>query len=933
MILIKKINNIAFIIALLINANSYSAVDIGRGNTFYYGYDKEGTLLYKKCIYNACTPYQKVTGKKLRELYLDYNAKERLEYFLGTNIYPLLSAFEDKSNIKKDHIKTVSFLNDFASDVQRLNRNHQNGPNQCFRRDLVLSLADTEDKLEDVACEDEELINLKGLDDLDMSCNYQEVENDIVNNKRHIAPNIKSTKLLKMLCAPNLGGVDTRIKACRDFKSSAHSIYHPCNPNWNLRVAGVNTYNSGDKVYDDKKLQDRAKEFNRKLIKGIENKKEKTPGFLVEGVEINADGKDVNVAVVDTGVTYIVKNGKVYVHPELSNVDREKDNPLLVEELKHNALDPKSDKDKQVARDKLEWVEGGSEILGRNSNLYNHGSRMVANIASSRKRQIVKHNGSTLGEENENQNLYIEGSAPRVGVAVVRTHTHPANDNSKSIVEGLRHILNHNISERKKVEDMLAKHKFLKSSDSKFYSNYCKNKSRKDIGCWNDILIAKGCDIEKLVSDVDKAGCFDTKNTIISYYKSRIDVISMSLGARASDESRVEFKKALSELKDDNVVSVAASGNYADNFLIRFGQKLFFNKPIHPCRFGSVICMGETSASLNPWKYSYFNEFLDYVLPSDTIMTAYMGQEIEGKRMPDINYSAGTSYATSTMAGLIARILSLRGRYILDMKYPPGSRTAFIRDLLEEAYKRQNECAQLKDVIYTAKSQPNKQICAFSSYDCDVKNYLGVNNSETTTNVNQEVNPANVSDLNTNLPPRVELESSSKSKCKALKDSYGYVGKQGAAPKENGFPHKIITNFQAIATLADNKEEPYYPSETKLRLINDDLNLIDEFDGKTDEEIKKLLKNKKISSNVERILSLSKDRKKQQEALLKDAKEFLGDEMKNRNKSNDEGYLTVLLTILDRYPKFHEYIKSPSENDSCRKLFIDKFEEIIYKMI
>ncbi len=902
-------NYLSAIYLALFSLNAYSVVDIDYTKRIEFKYSKTGLLYSKKCINKSCTPYIKTTGKNLREYYANYNFRQNLNSFFKRDAYPIVNAFDDKVNIFKRDIDNIFLINNNLNHVSNINDFVHANYNQCFYKDMNLSLADeikANKTSNNIKCQELSDFNK---DDLGITCvgvsiNFKDFidEQDKVSyikdfckylkedTKWSINPSakerpvdalfIEENKHVKGLCknlatikvadipsrlilqTPNKDAIDfyknlslfnkdysdtlktlfpicmskkvalkreERIKTCDNFDPTKHSDYHPCNSGWNLRFVGIERYDSKKGEFIDYLHESKEVDEFLKMLRE-ESDKEKVPGFLLNEFKLNGQGEGAITSLADTGISYTDKAGLTDIHPEISDVDREDldgdgkaDFPLIRRDLATNVLDPEDDKEGEIASDKLDKWRFFKSLLPAPfdfvlTDLFNHGSNMTGNIASSEGNQedtIFKNNPTY--KRNYPSEHYVAGYSPQASVEAIRSHVHPSNTRSTNQIKAFEHVLNKNLNYRNKILDTLVKNKFMpttkKEADAIYGDKeYCKVKTKErrncqnkiniqwqhqeydtqNAGCWMSIYNAK-CDSDS--SENISPECKELKHGLRNYYRNRSDSMSMSFGIAELTDSKANQEKLeclAKELTRDDVVLIAASGNTTGTWFDPIQRAIFDSIP--PCKYSTVICMGGASAALTPWSLGYNNKYVGYVMPSDTIKMSAMNED----KVPRIEFSSGTSYATSGMAGAVNRIIALKGKHRLDMNYKRGHRTAFVRLMLEEAYDREIDeknksngkgCIELGgviDIVENKEAIHNKDICAFSSYRCLDRNYA-----------------SSKSDAANN----VKLESIGRLSCGKLMNK--------------GFSHteKVITNFPKIAMLKskDGKRD-YMPSEHDIEI-------------------------------------------------------------------------------------------------------------------
>ena len=121
------------------------------------------------------------------------------------------------------------------------------------------------------------------------------------------------------------------------------------------------------------------------------------------------------------------------------------------------------------------------------------------------------------------------------------------------------------------------------------------------------------------------------------------DIISISLGGgRASYRRRV--RKRLIKLNRKGVIIVAAAGNRA-----QFGHRFTFDAVVYPARWPETVAVAASTVERTSWVGSCRGAAVDISAPGDSVWRA-----IYEDNSPTMVRSAGTSFATATVAGIAA---------------------------------------------------------------------------------------------------------------------------------------------------------------------------------------------------------------------------------------------------------------------------------------
>lgn len=143
----------------------------------------------------------------------------------------------------------------------------------------------------------------------------------------------------------------------------------------------------------------------------------------------------------------------------------------------------------------------------------------------------------------------------------------------------------------------------------------------------------------KVLGD-DGSGSFDMIVKGIEWaIKHNMDIISMSLGCRASSE---ELHKAIKKAHKHNITIVAAAGNE--------GDENPDNDMSYPARYPETIAVGSVNKYFKRSWFSSDGEELDIMAPGQDIYSTYL----------DNKYAilSGTSMATPFVTGVVALLLS-----------------------------------------------------------------------------------------------------------------------------------------------------------------------------------------------------------------------------------------------------------------------------------
>ncbi len=635
---------------------------------------------------------------------------------------------------------------------------------------------------------------------------------------------------------------------------------NPCNSIWNHIMTGVYQKDK-DGNYSDDAIVKLAEARYKKLIDSEEYPKES-----VEELHPDAQGRGQTIVLPDVGMTYKKtkdeNDNTVYkVHPELY------EDPETIEKLKekdkikkdregyiknlmseqnitraqaeektneiYNEYIPlrlrKEDFRDFTTNNETEGVEQNRAAEDKGEGLMGHGTRMAANMVSARKKP----------EEIAGKQTTV-GYAEKASVVMHKTHPHPAiidifDNDLKGVNRGLKKTLDNIQNLRANVS------KSVKENFGIELGDHCGENHPKGLGGWGclrDVLSHLGCsadDIGKFVANrlneeitpsvVENKGakCKEAVSLNNKYYKDRADIISMSFGthkAVAKNTDYYEMKRLLRELRKEGVVLVAAAGNDADIPVVNTIQRGLFKKS-SPCIFEDVICVTGNSAYMTPWRggYSYFAG--EIALPADTLLTSATGKNGNYTNF-DVDFSYGTSYATSGFAALVSRFFSSNGSYVLDTMYPKGYGVSLVRAMLANA--KENDQQGCKKFTLNTKSS-DKNTCTFTPVTCEIPDEKSL------------------------CGPKVDVDTLSKRLCK---------GRRG-----EGFGYGILTNFQKLVTndlpSVDDVEDQNLELAVKINLkdnINKSKDLINRVTRKknlTTDDLKKLAMlgdNNKLAENI-----------------------------------------------------------------------------------
>ena len=165
---------------------------------------------------------------------------------------------------------------------------------------------------------------------------------------------------------------------------------------------------------------------------------------------------------------------------------------------------------------------------------------------------------------------------------------------------------------------------------------------------------------------------FNFSNVVQALYRARdrgCHVVSMSLGGPWAGRS---LSRAADQLVAEGMILLAAAGNHT--------QMVIF-----PALLDSVIAVAASNADSKPWRGSASGAAVDITAPGESVWRAYAFKK-NGVLQFDIQRSSGTSYATSTTAGICALWLQRHGVAVLRARY--GGRLATVFTDLMKAHCR-----------------------------------------------------------------------------------------------------------------------------------------------------------------------------------------------------------------------------------------------------
>ena len=165
---------------------------------------------------------------------------------------------------------------------------------------------------------------------------------------------------------------------------------------------------------------------------------------------------------------------------------------------------------------------------------------------------------------------------------------------------------------------------------------------------------------------------FNFSNVVQALYRARdrgCHVVSMSLGGPWAGRS---LSRAADQLVAEGIILLAAAGNHT--------QMVIF-----PALLDSVIAVAASNADSKPWRGSASGAAVDITAPGESVWRAHAFKK-NGVLQFDIQRSSGTSYATSTTAGICALWLQRHGVAVLRARY--GGRLATVFTDLMKAHCR-----------------------------------------------------------------------------------------------------------------------------------------------------------------------------------------------------------------------------------------------------
>ena len=165
---------------------------------------------------------------------------------------------------------------------------------------------------------------------------------------------------------------------------------------------------------------------------------------------------------------------------------------------------------------------------------------------------------------------------------------------------------------------------------------------------------------------------FNFSNVVQALYRARdrgCHVVSMSLGGPWAGRS---LSRAADQLVAEGMILLAAAGNYTQTV-------------IFPALLDNVIAVAASNADSKPWRGSASGAAVDITAPGESVWRAYAFKK-NGALQFGIQRSSGTSYATSTTAGICALWLQHHGVAALRARY--GGRLATVFTDLMKAHCR-----------------------------------------------------------------------------------------------------------------------------------------------------------------------------------------------------------------------------------------------------
>ena len=163
----------------------------------------------------------------------------------------------------------------------------------------------------------------------------------------------------------------------------------------------------------------------------------------------------------------------------------------------------------------------------------------------------------------------------------------------------------------------------------------------------------------------------------------RVDVLSISLGMLVNS---ARLKTAIDRALSAGIIVVAAAGNYTSF------------KDVYPAAYPGVVSCAACNIAKKPWEWSAWGDHVDVVAPGEAVWRA----TVDEAGNPVIGRSAGTSYATTHVAGLAALWLEKHGGREAIMRANSGDGTAVARTFLQQLRAASSDPGELPRRHYGA---------------------------------------------------------------------------------------------------------------------------------------------------------------------------------------------------------------------------------------
>ncbi len=409
---------------------------------YNFKYSQDGYLIYNTCKDGRCSNDKRAVGEKVLTIYKDRDGKSAIDKIFKDKTAIVLKSFVDKyTAVTKDYVDAVINATDVSNLVKGLNNFAHNLP-MCRSRELVLSsiypmtlaqytplsanpnpsgrcieLDTNKVKLEcggmyvEFQGNDKEKIcsGLKKSNEKNILytelCNGKDtsgffpVNSKAVNleNKNSFdkAMNLfKLQKKLKLIAKNSTieplcltEKPEERIAECLKLNKEQRDNlphYHPCNSDWHLRLIGAKRWD-GEK-FSYKKTEEKASELHDEMVRT-----EQMPTLFTDKIKRDARGLYQNIALTDTGIYFIRKDGTSTIHEELNEEGKRDEDPprikrdilkrmqdgklglredFLTDDIRLSAIDGLSDNLKIDAIKRLENKEAKlAAILDLNENM------------------------------------------------------------------------------------------------------------------------------------------------------------------------------------------------------------------------------------------------------------------------------------------------------------------------------------------------------------------------------------------------------------------------------------------------------------------------------------------------------------------------------------------------------------------------------------